>query len=106
CLLVTPRSRRVVLARAIGVSVEEGGALEVRSDEPGLLSADGRPGMELPVGSEVTVEPADRPARLVRRANSPGFFALLREKFSLPGAAPHAQFGPGGPGGEGPARMA
>jgi NAD+ kinase len=106
CLLVTPVSPHMVFDRSIVVSVEEGVTLEVLSDEPGLLSADGRPGMELPVGSEVTVEPADRPARLVRRANSAGFFALLREKFSLPGAAPHAQIGPAGPGWGGPARMA
>jgi NAD+ kinase len=97
CLLVTPVSPHMVFDRSIVVSIEEGVTLEVLSDEPGLLSADGRPGLELPVGSEVTVEPADRPARLVRRSNSPGFFALLREKFSLPGAAPHAQLGPGGP---------
>jgi NAD+ kinase len=91
CLLVTPVSPHMVFDRSIVVSVEEGVTLEVLSDEPGLLSADGRPGLELPVGSEVAVQPADRPARLVRRANSPGFFDLLREKFSLPGAAPHAR---------------
>jgi hypothetical protein len=69
--------------------VGEGVMLEVVGDEPGLLSADGRPGLELPVGSSVRIEPAGRPARLVRRDGSPSFFRLLREKFSLPGAAPH-----------------
>jgi NAD kinase len=71
------------------LAVEEGVTLEVVGEEPGLLSADGRPGLQLPVGSSVRIEPADEPARLVRRDGSPSFFGLLREKFSLPGAAPH-----------------
>jgi NAD kinase len=58
--------------------------LEVREDEPGLLSADGRPGPELPVGSRVRIRRADRPARLLRRKRSESFYSLLRRKFSLP----------------------
>jgi NAD+ kinase len=105
CLLVTPVSPHMVFDRSIVLSLEEGVSLEVLGEEPGLLSADGRPGLELPVGSEVRIQPADRPARLVRRTGSPSFFALLREKFSLPGAGPHASAWPG-PGTGGPARMA
>ncbi len=91
CLLVTPVSPHMVFDRTIVLAPEEGVTLQVLGDEPGLLSADGRPGLELPVGSAVHIRPAERPARLVRRADSPTFFALLREKFSLPGQAPHGQ---------------
>jgi NAD+ kinase len=89
CMLLTPVSPHMVFDRSIVLSVDEGVTLEVVGDEPGLLSADGRPGLELPMGSSVRIEPAGRPARLVRRDGSPSFFRLLREKFSLPGAAPH-----------------
>jgi len=89
CLLLTPVSPHMVFDRAIVLAPEEGVALEVVGDEAGLLSADGRPGLELPVGSRVRIQRADRPVRLIRRASSPSFFSLLREKFSLPGTAPH-----------------
>jgi NAD+ kinase len=89
CMLLTPVSPHMVFDRSIVLSLDEGVTLEVVGDEPGLLSADGRPGLELPLGSWVKIEPAGRPARLVRRDGSPSFFRLLREKFSLPGAAPH-----------------
>jgi NAD+ kinase len=89
-LLLTPVSPHMVFDRSIVLSPQEGVTLEVVGDEPGLLSADGRPGMELPVGASVHIQQAERPARLVRRPGSPSFFSLLREKFSLPGAAPHA----------------
>jgi NAD+ kinase len=89
CLLLTPVSPHMVFDRSIVLGPDEGVTLEVMGDEPGLLSADGRPGLELPVGSRVRIERADRPARLVRREGSPSFFSLLREKFSLPGEAPH-----------------
>ena len=97
CLLLTPVSPHMVFDRSIVLAPDEGVTLEVLGDEPALLSADGRPGLELPVGSSVRIESAERPARLVRRAGSPSFFALLREKFSLPGAAPHGA-GPHGAG--------
>jgi NAD+ kinase len=40
--------------------------LEVVGDEPGLLSADGRESVELPVGSRARIAPRSLPARLVR----------------------------------------
>lgn len=89
CLLLTPVSPHMVFDRSIVLAPDEGVTLEVLGDEPGLLSADGRPGLEMPVGSRVRIERSERPARLVRRAESPSFFSLLREKFSLPGQAPH-----------------
>jgi NAD+ kinase len=92
-LLLTPVSPHMVFDRAIVLSPEEGVTLEVLGEEPALLSADGRPGLELPVGSRVTIERSDRPALLVRRASSPSFYTLLRQKFALPGAPPNP--GPG-----------
>jgi NAD+ kinase len=89
CMLLTPVSPHMVFDRSIVLATEEGVTLQVVGDEPGLLSADGRPGLALPVGSSVRIEPAEQPARLVRRDGSPSFFRLLREKFSLPGTAPH-----------------
>jgi len=89
CMLLTPVSPHMVFDRSIVLAMDEGVTLEVLGDEPGLLSADGRPGLALPVGSSVRIEPAKQSARLVRRDGSPSFFRLLREKFSLPGAAPH-----------------
>ena len=90
CFVLTPVSPHMVFDRSIVVAPEEGVALEVLGDEPGLLSADGRPGLELPIGARIRIHRAERPVRLVRRPGSPSFFALLREKFSLPGEAPHA----------------
>jgi NAD+ kinase len=98
-MLLTPGSPHMVFDRSVVLAVEEGVTLEVVGEEPGLLSADGRPGLQLPVGSSVRIEPAEEPARLVRRDGSPSFFRLLREKFSLPGAAPHgASVDPDAPG--------
>ena len=59
--------------------------LEVVGDESGILSADGRQSIELPVGSRVRIRASGRPARLVRREEAPGFLSLVREKFGLPG---------------------
>jgi NAD kinase len=78
----------MVFDRPIVIGPEEGVTLEVLGEEPGLLSADGRPGLEVPVGATVRIQRAPRSALLVRRKESPSFFALLREKFSLPGEAP------------------
>jgi NAD+ kinase len=89
CMLLTPVSPHMVFDRSMVLAMDEGVTLEVLGEEPGLLSADGRPGLALPVGSSVRIEPAEQPARLVRRDVSPSFFRLLREKFSLPGAGPH-----------------
>jgi len=93
-LLVTPVSPHMVFDRSIVLSAEEEVTLEVLGDEPGMLSADGRPGLELPVGALVEIERSAHPARLLRRKDAPSFYALLREKFSLPGVAPHGSAGP------------
>jgi NAD kinase len=59
--------------------------LEVQGDEPGLLSADGRESLELPLGSRIRIRASARPARLVRRGGAPPFLTLVRDKFGLPG---------------------
>ena len=89
CIVLTPVSPHMVFDRSIVLAPDQAVTLEVLGEEPGLLSADGRPGLELPVGARVLIRKADRPARLVRGRSSPSFFSLLREKFSLPGEAPH-----------------
>ena len=102
-LLLTPVSPHMVFDRSIVLAPEEGVTLEVLGEEPGLLSADGRPALELPVGSKVVIERSSHPARLVRRPDAPSFFALLREKFSLPGNAGSGSAPPSTSGHVGPA---
>ena len=84
CLVLTPVSAHMVFDRAIVLAPDERVTLEVREEEPALLSADGRPGLELPVGARVTVRRSDRPARLLRGEVTESFYSLLRRKFSLP----------------------
>jgi NAD+ kinase len=84
CIVVTPVSPHMAFDRSLVLAPDERVTLEVRGDEPGLLSADGREGLELPVGARVHVRRADRPARLLRRKRAESFYTLLRRKFSLP----------------------
>ena len=84
CLVMVPVSAHMVFDRPIVLAPDEQVTLEVREEEAGILSADGRPGLELPVGSRVRIRRADRPARLLRRKRTESFFSLLRDKFSLP----------------------
>jgi len=62
--------------------------LEVVGEEEGLISADGRASLELPVGARVRIGRAPDPARFVRPDHAPPFHALVREKFGLPGEDP------------------
>jgi NAD+ kinase len=88
CLILTPVAPHMVFDRTIVLAPHERVTLEVRGREPGLLSADGRPARELPVGSRVHIGRADHPARLLRRKTSESFYSLLRRKFSLPAGPP------------------
>jgi NAD+ kinase len=85
CIVVTPIAAHMVFDRSLVLSADQRVRLEVGGEEPGLLSADGRESLELPVGSKVDIGRAPAPARLVRRDDAPPFHALLREKFDLPG---------------------
>jgi NAD+ kinase len=84
CLVLTPVSAHMVFDRAIVLAPDERVTLEVLEEEPALLSADGRPGLELPVGARVSIRRSDRPARLLRREVTESFYTLLRRKFDLP----------------------
>ena len=86
CLVLTPIAAHMVFDRSFVLSAESRVELEVEGDESGILSADGRQSIELPVGSRVRIRASSRPARLVRREGAPGFLTLVRDKFDLPGA--------------------
>jgi NAD+ kinase len=83
-LVMTPVAPHMVFDRSIVLDAAQVVTLEVIGDEPGLLSADGRETIELSVGAAVRIRASDRPARLVRRPDAPGFLARVREKFGLP----------------------
>ena len=85
CLVLTPVAAHMVFDRSFVLAAQQHVILEVVGDEPGLLSADGRESVELPVGSRVLIGAAGRPARLVRRAGAPTFLSRVRDKFELPG---------------------
>jgi NAD+ kinase len=85
CLVLTPVAAHMVFDRSFVLGAEQHVVLEVVGDEPGLLSADGRQSVEIPVASRVLIRAADRPARLVRRPGAPAFLTRVREKFELPG---------------------
>jgi NAD+ kinase len=93
CLVLTPIAAHMVFDRSFVLDAAQQVTLEVQGDEPGLLSADGRESLELPLGSRIRIRASSRPARLVRRDDAPGFLSLVREKFGLPGDP-----GVGGPG--------
>ena len=88
CLIVTPVAAHMVFDRSIVLGPEESVTLTVVGEEPGVLSADGRESLELPVGSAVRIAAARDPALLVRPESGRGFFTLVRDKFGLPGGAP------------------
>ncbi len=85
CLVLTPIAAHMVFDRSFVLAAGNQVQLEVVGDESGILSADGRQSIELPIGSRVRIRASSRPARLVRREDAPGFLSLVREKFGLPG---------------------
>jgi NAD+ kinase len=88
CMVLMPVAPHMTFDRPVVLAPDEQVTLEVRPDEPGLLSADGREGLELPVGSRVMIRRAESPARLLRRKNPESFYSLLRRKFALPAEPP------------------
>jgi NAD+ kinase len=84
-LVLTPIAAHMVFDRSFVLEATSQVQLEVLGEESGVLSADGRRSIELPVGSTVRIRASARPARLVRRHDAPGFLSLVREKFGLPG---------------------
>ena len=88
CIVVTPVAAHMVFDRSLVLAPEERVTLEVVGEEAGLLSADGRESLELPVGTRVRIGASPQPARLVRPDGAPDFHALVRTKFDLPGDLP------------------
>lgn len=88
CILVTPVAAHMVFDRSLVLDANERVTLEVVGEEDGLISADGRESLELPVGASVRIGRAPDPALMLRRQDAPDFHALVREKFDLPGEDP------------------
>ncbi len=93
CLVLTPIAAHMVFDRSFVLGADQQVVLEVVGDEPGLLSADGRESVELPVGSRARIRAAEQPARLVRRTGAPPFLSRVRDKFELPGDPTHGDDG-------------
>jgi NAD+ kinase len=85
CLVLTPIAAHMVFDRSFVLDAGQVVALEVVGDEPAILSADGREGIELAIGSRVRIGAAPRPARLVVADDARSFLTRVREKFGLPG---------------------
>ncbi|HLB39036.1 MAG TPA: NAD(+)/NADH kinase [Actinomycetota bacterium] len=84
-LVVTAVAPHMVFDRSFVLHAAQVVTVRVVGDEPGLLSADGREAVELPIGTAVRIRAADRPARFVRRLDASSFLARVRDKFDLPG---------------------
>lgn len=85
CLVITPVAPHMVFDRSLVLPPDAEVTLVVEGEEPGLLAADGRRSLAMPVGSRVRIRRSEHPARLLRRPETETFFAKLRRKFSLPG---------------------
>lgn len=85
CLVLTPVAAHMVFDRSFVLGADQVVTIEVVGDEPGLLSADGRESIELPVGSRLIIRAADQPSLFVRGDPASSFLARVREKFDLPG---------------------
>ncbi|MGE5225402.1 MAG: NAD(+)/NADH kinase [Planctomycetaceae bacterium] len=85
CLVVTPIAAHMVFDRSFVLGADQVVTLEVMGEEPGLVWADGRESVEVPVGSRVRIRSSDRPIRFVRTSDHPDFLLRVREKFGLPG---------------------
>lgn len=86
CLILTPVAAHMVFDRSFVLGADQVVTIQVVGDEPGLLSADGRDSIELPVGSRLTIRAADQPSLFVRGDPASTFLGRVREKFDLPGA--------------------
>jgi NAD+ kinase len=84
-LILTPIAAHMLFDRSFVLAADQAVMLKVVGDEPGLLSADGREGIELAVGSRIQIRAASQPARLVLRDDGPSFLERVRDKFELPG---------------------
>jgi NAD+ kinase len=83
-LVVTPVAAHMVFDRSFVLGADERITIEVLGEEQGLLSADGRESMRLPVGARVSVRAADQRLRLIRREGAHSFYRKVRDRFHLP----------------------
>jgi NAD+ kinase len=83
-LMLTPVAPHMVFDRSFVLEADAVVTLEVVGDEPGVLSADGRDSLEIPVGTRVRIRASSRPARFVRRDGGASFLSKVRDKFGLP----------------------
>jgi NAD+ kinase len=83
-LVLTPVAPHMVFDRSFVLEADAVVTLEVVGDEPGVLSADGRDSLEIPVGARVRIRSSSRPARFVRRDGGASFLSKVRDKFGLP----------------------
>jgi NAD+ kinase len=84
CLVVTPIAAHMVFDRSFVIAVDEEVEIEVRPNQAGLLSTDGKESLPLPVGSRVRIRASERPALVVRPPGSETFYRRVRDRFSLP----------------------
>lgn len=85
CIVLTPVAAHMVFDRSFVLGADQVVTVEVVGEEPGLLSADGRESIELPVGSRLTIRAAGQPSLFVRGDPVSTFLTRVREKFGLPG---------------------
>jgi NAD+ kinase len=84
-LILTPVAPHMVFDRSFVLEASQHVELEAVGEVAGVLSADGREAIDLPIGGRVRIGRAPRPARLVRHEDASDFLDLVREKFELPG---------------------
>jgi len=80
CILATPLAAHKLGIRPVIFPADE--VLHVRPQRPVLLSADGDAVGEARSGDEILVQRGDRPTRLIRLTDSPGFFHVLDRKLN------------------------
>jgi NAD+ kinase len=83
-LILTPVAPHMVFDRSLVLHATQTVVLEVVGDEAGLLSADGRATIELPVGARARIRAAEHRARFVSASSAPSFLGRVRDKFDLP----------------------
>ena len=80
CILATPLAAHKLGIRPVIFPADE--VLRVRPQVDVLLIADGDPIGEARTGDEILVQRSDRPTRLIRLTDSPGFFHVLDRKLN------------------------
>lgn len=80
CILATPLAAHKLGIRPVIFPADE--VLRVRPQVDVLLIADGDPIGEAKTGDEILVRRSDRPTRLIRLTDSPGFFHVLDRKLN------------------------